>query len=132
MPEINSPRGPERAGAERTAINHPIQGTSADIMKFAMLAVFDEMRKRQMKSRMIMQVHDELVFEVPEDEVEAMAALVGSLMSEVPTKRLNLSVPLETDVGAGPNWDATEKVNNSIEREIYLCKTVALAGVSLL
>ena len=110
MPEINSPRGPERAGAERTAINHPIQGTSADIMKFAMLAVFDEMRERQMKSRMIMQVHDELVFEVPEDEIEAMAALAGSLMSDVPTKRLNLSVPLETDVGAGPNWDATEKI----------------------
>ncbi len=110
LPEINSPRGPERAGAERTAINHPIQGTSADIMKFAMLAVFAEMRERQMKSRMIMQVHDELVFEVPEDEIEAMAALAGSLMSEVPTKRLELSVPLETDVGAGPNWDATEKI----------------------
>lgn len=109
LPEINSPRGPERAGAERTAINHPIQGTSADIMKIAMLAVFDEMRRRKMKSRMIMQVHDELVFEVPQEEVAEMAALAGSLMSEVPTQKIGLSVPLETDVSAGPNWDETEK-----------------------
>ena len=110
LPEINSPRGPERAGAERTAINHPIQGTSADIMKIAMLSLFDEMQKRALKSRMIMQVHDELVFEVPDEEIEAMAALAASLMSDVPTKHLQLSVPLETDVGAGPNWDANEKI----------------------
>jgi DNA polymerase I len=110
LPEINSPRGPERAGADRTAINHPIQGTSADIMKIAMLAVYDEMRNRKLRSRMIMQVHDELVFEVPEDEVDEMCALVGRLMSEVPTERLNLSVPLETDVGIGPNWDETQKI----------------------
>jgi DNA polymerase-1 len=110
LPEINSPRGPERAGAERTAINHPIQGTSADIMKIAMLAVFDEMRRRKVKSRLIMQVHDELVFEVPHDEVPEMAELARSLMSEVPTQRLELRVPLETDVGVGPNWDETEKI----------------------
>jgi DNA polymerase-1 len=79
-------------------------------MKIAMLAVFDEMRRRKVKSRMIMQVHDELVFEVPEDEVDEMAPLVRRLMSEVPTESLKLSVPLETDVGVGANWEETKKI----------------------
>ncbi len=110
LPEINSPRAPERTGAERTAINHPIQGTSADIMKIAMLAVFEEMRRLNVKSRMIMQVHDELVFEVPYDEIEIMAPLVQRLMSEVPTAHLQLRVPLETDVSSGPTWEETTKI----------------------
>jgi DNA polymerase-1 len=110
LPEITSPRGPERAAAERTAINHPVQGTAADIMKIAMLAVFDQMRKRKVRSRMVLQVHDELVFEVPHDEVPMMAALARELMGEVPTKRVGLSVPLEVDVSTGQNWNDTTPI----------------------
>jgi DNA polymerase-1 len=117
LPEITSPRAPERAAAERTAINHPIQGTSADAMKLAMLAVFRELNHRGLKTRMTMQVHDELVFEVPEDEVEEVAGLVGKLMREVPTQALGLRVPLEVDVEFGPNWDETHPVEDADEAE---------------
>jgi DNA polymerase-1 len=108
LPDIHSPRAPERAAAERTAINHPIQGTSADAMKLAMLAIHDELRQKKLKSRMTMQVHDELVFEVPEDEIDTMKELVGRLMREVPTSALELRVPLEVEVNTGPNWDETK------------------------
>jgi DNA polymerase-1 len=111
VPEINSRRAQERAAAERVAINHPIQGTAADIMKIAMLAVYHALRERDGQTRMIMQVHDELVFEAPEDELSAIAPLVGRLMRDEPTNRLELSVPLEVDLGAGPNW-------NDVTREI--------------
>jgi DNA polymerase-1 len=109
LPELHSPRAPERAGAERVAVNHPIQGTAADIMKLAMLAVYDEMQKMDLKARMLMQVHDELVFEVPEDEVDDLAPVVQRLMCDVPGQRLKLSVPLEVDVGTGHNWNDTEE-----------------------
>ena len=105
VPEINSNRFQEKSAAERTAINHPIQGTSADIMKLAMLAIQDEMREKNMKSSMTMQVHDELVFEVADDELDAMKAMVARLMCEVPQRALNLKVPLAVDVGVGSNWD---------------------------
>jgi DNA polymerase-1 len=108
LPDIHSPRAVERAAAERTAINHPIQGTSADAMKLAMLAIHHELKQRGLQSRMTMQVHDELVFEVPENEVDTMTELVGQLMQEVPTKALALRVPLEADVNTGPNWDETK------------------------
>jgi len=108
LPEINSPRGPERAGAERTAINHPIQGTSADIMKLAMLAIDEEMRRAGLRARMTMQVHDELVFEVPDEEVPILSQLIERLMCEVPGEALHLRVPLDVDVGSGPNWDDTK------------------------
>jgi DNA polymerase-1 len=110
LPEINSPRGPERAGAERTAINHPIQGSAADIIKFAMLAVYEEMKKKQMKARMVLQVHDELVFELPPDEVEPLAALLRELMTTVPQKKLKLDVPLVVDISTGPNWNDTQEL----------------------
>jgi DNA polymerase-1 len=110
LPDIHSPRAVERAAAERTAINHPIQGTSADAMKLAMLAVHEELKKRKLQSRMTMQVHDELVFEVPPAEVSEMTELVGRLMREVPTQALELRVPLEVEVETGPNWDETEAV----------------------
>jgi len=110
LPEINSPRGPERAGAERTAINHPIQGSAADIIKFAMLAVFEEMQKKQMKARMVLQVHDELVFELPPDEVETLAAMLRELMTAVPQKKLKLDVPLVVDISTGPNWNDTQEL----------------------
>ncbi|MDQ3814176.1 MAG: DNA polymerase, partial [Armatimonadota bacterium] len=96
------------AAAERTAINHPIQGTSADIMKLAMLAIDAEMRRQKLRARMIMQVHDELVFEVPPDEVPAVATLVERLMCDVPGEALHLRVPLTVDIGTGPNWDDTK------------------------
>lgn len=108
LPEINIPRFQDRAAAERTAINHPIQGTAADIMKLAMLAVQHELQIRNMGTRMTMQVHDELVFEVPEPEVETVKELVAQLMAEVPAKRLGLKVPLVADVGMGMNWDTAK------------------------
>ena len=105
LPEIHSPRAPERTGAERTAINHPIQGTAADIMKFAMLAVFEEMQKQKLKARLLMQVHDELVFEVPPEEVGVLAPLLRDLMTRVPAEELKLDVPLVVDVSTGENWN---------------------------
>ncbi len=110
LPEINSPRGPERAGAERTAINHPIQGSAADIIKFAMLAVFDEMQKKQMKARMVLQVHDELVFELPPEDVEPLAAMLRELMTVVPQQKLKLDVPLVVDISSGLNWNDTQEL----------------------
>jgi DNA polymerase I len=105
LPDINSPRQQERAAAERTAINHPIQGTSADIMKLAMLAVDRELSTRKLKARVTMQVHDELVFEVPLNEVDEVTEIAMKLMCEVPAKELNLRVPLEVEVGVADNWN---------------------------
>ena len=105
VPEINSNRFQEKSAAERTAINHPIQGTSADVMKLAMLAIQAEMREKNYKSSMTMQVHDELVFEVADDELDAMKEMVARLMCEVPARALNLKVPLAVDVGVGSNWN---------------------------
>jgi DNA polymerase-1 len=112
LPEIRSPRAPERAAAERTAINHPIQGTCADLMKLAMLAVHRELREGAFKARMTMQVHDELVFEVPEDEVKKLAALVERLMCQAPLERIPLEVPLEVEIETGLNWDDTEELKD--------------------
>ena len=82
------------------AINMPVQGTSADIIKVAMINLYREMGKRQLKSRMLLQVHDELLFEVPEDELEEMRRLVPQTMSTA----LELSVPLKVDINNGRNW----------------------------
>jgi DNA polymerase-1 len=101
LPEINSPNGPRRAGAERAAINAPMQGTAADLIKLSMMAVQAGIDKEQRKSKVIMQVHDELVFEVPEDEVEWLKVAVPKWMAEVAT----LNVPLLAEVGVGLNWD---------------------------
>lgn len=101
LPEINSPNGPRRAGAERAAINAPMQGTAADLIKLSMMAVQAGIDKEQRKSKVIMQVHDELVFEVPEDEVEWLKVAVPRWMAEVAT----LKVPLLAEVGVGLNWD---------------------------
>ncbi|MBV9864488.1 MAG: DNA polymerase I [Abitibacteriaceae bacterium] len=113
VPDIRTARHQERAAAERTAINHPIQGTAADAMKLAMLAIAHEMRERAVASRMLMQVHDELVFEVPEHEISLMSELVPRLMRDVPTKKLGLRVPLEVDLGVGTNWNETKDHNSS-------------------
>jgi DNA polymerase-1 len=101
LPEINSPNGPRRAGAERAAINAPMQGTAADLIKLAMIAVHGWLRREQLKTRLVMQVHDELVFEVPEDELAAVTAQVPALMAGV----AELKVALLAEVGVGANWD---------------------------
>ncbi len=101
LPEINSPNGPRRAGAERAAINAPMQGTAADLIKLAMVAVQKELDAHQPDIQMIMQVHDELVFELPEAEVDWVRKQIPRLMAEV----AELKVPLLAEVGVGPNWD---------------------------
>lgn len=102
LPEITSRNYQRRQAAERTAINAPMQGTAADIIKRAMLGVDAELTKRRLKARMIMQVHDELVLEVPEDELEQVRELVSDCM----LRAAELSVPLEVETGTGDNWDA--------------------------
>jgi len=100
IPDIHSKNPTMRGFAERTAVNTPLQGTAADLIKLAMIRIDDELRQKKMKSRMTLQVHDELVFEVPQEEVEAMRALVRDKMENVHPLR----VPLEVDLGVGPNW----------------------------
>jgi DNA polymerase-1 len=100
IPEINSTNRQTREAAERMAINMPVQGTSADIIKIAMVNLHREMAKRSLKSIMTLQVHDELVFEVPPAEMETMQLLVKEIMPDA----MKLSVPLKIDVRTGPNW----------------------------
>ena len=101
LPEINSPNGPRRQGAERAAINAPMQGTAADLIKLAMIAVQGWLEEASLKTRMIMQVHDELVLEVPEDELALVQVQLPALMASV----AQLKVPLLAEVGIGANWD---------------------------
>jgi DNA polymerase-1 len=101
LPQINAGSGPMRTGAERQAINAPMQGTAADLIKLAMIAVQDTLDREQRATRMVMQVHDELVFEVPLAELEWARAAVPRLMAGV----AELSVPLLAEVGVGANWD---------------------------
>jgi DNA polymerase-1 len=100
--DINNRNMGKRQGAERAAINAPMQGTSADIIKLAMIAVSVELKKRDLKSKLIMQVHDELVLEVPNDELELIKNLVPECMAGV----ADLAVPLVAEVGVGDNWEA--------------------------
>ena len=100
IPDINSKNANQRGFAERTAVNTPLQGTAADLIKIAMIRIDHALVERGLKSRMTLQVHDELVFEVPENEVEAMKALVREHMEKVHA----LAVPLQVDMGIGPNW----------------------------
>ncbi|MCE2689166.1 MAG: DNA polymerase I [Rubrivivax sp.] len=101
LPEIRGGNGPRRAGAERQAINAPMQGTAADLIKLAMIAVQDALDRHALGSRMIMQVHDELVLEVPEAELDWARAEVPRLMAGV----ASLTVPLLAEVGVGLNWE---------------------------
>ena len=93
--------GPRRAGAERAAINAPMQGTAADLIKKSMVAVQAVLDAEKPDVLMIMQVHDELVFELPEGEVEWLRRRIPELMAGV----AELKVPLVAEVGVGPNWD---------------------------
>jgi DNA polymerase-1 len=101
LPEINSPNGPRRSGAERAAINAPMQGTAADLIKLSMVKVQQVLDAQARGTKMIMQVHDELVFEVPEAEVEWVRTEIPRLMAEV----AQLKAPLLAEIGFGPNWE---------------------------
>ncbi len=101
LPEINSPNGPRRSAAERAAINAPMQGTAADLIKKAMVQVQDLLDAARPEVLMIMQVHDELVFELPEGDVDWLRAEVPRIMAGV----AELQVPLLAEVGVGPDWD---------------------------
>ena len=98
--DINAQNGLLRKAAERNAINAPIQGTAADLIKIAMVKVYREMEERQLKSKMILQVHDELVFDACKEELDTLTELVRRCMSG----SMHLSVPLDVDVNAGNNW----------------------------
>lgn len=108
FPELQNGRLPfnQRMGIERAAINAPIQGTAADIMKLAMIRLHDELTKGKFEARMLLQVHDELVLEVPEAECEAVTKLICDVMESA----YQLDVPLRVDVEAGPNWYDLEEV----------------------
>ncbi|MGZ4831210.1 MAG: DNA polymerase I, partial [Candidatus Angelobacter sp.] len=100
IPDINSKNANMRGFAERTAVNTPLQGTAADLIKLAMIQIDEELRSRKLRSRMLLQVHDDLLFEVPENEIELMRGLVREKMESVH----KLSVPLLVELGVGPNW----------------------------
>jgi DNA polymerase-1 len=100
IPDINSKNANQRGFAERTAVNTPLQGTAADLIKIAMIRIDALVRERGLKSRMTLQVHDELVFEVPENEVDVMRSLVREHME----KAHELAVPLQVEIGVGANW----------------------------
>jgi len=102
--EINSPNRMIRESAERMAINMPVQGTSSDIIKVAMIDLHRELQARSLKSRMLLQVHDELIFEVPQDEMELMTQLVPQKMSSA----IQLIVPVKVDIKFGLNWGSME------------------------
>jgi DNA polymerase-1 len=100
VPEITSPQVNLRGFAERTALNTPLQGTAADLIKLAMIAIHHELAAQNLRTRMILQVHDELLFEAPPDELDRLRPLVRTAMEQVHT----LLVPLVVDLKAGPNW----------------------------
>jgi len=101
LPEIRGSNAARRQGAERAAINAPMQGTAADLIKLAMIAVQDWLVKEKLASKLIMQVHDELVLEVPDGELETIKEGLARLMAGV----AQLAVPLLVEIGSGPNWD---------------------------
>jgi DNA polymerase-1 len=105
MPGLHG-KGPARQAAEREAINAPIQATAADMMKLAMIEIARQIEQRGLASRMLLQVHDELIFEVPHAEVDTMHALVRELMEGAYTLR----VPLSVNIAQGSNWEEMEEV----------------------
>jgi DNA polymerase-1 len=101
IPELASSTAAVRSFGERTAVNTPIQGTAADLIKLAMIRIHALLSRQSLRSKMILQVHDELVFEVPDEEIEPMKLLVRNEMEGA----LTLSVPIKVDIGTGKNWD---------------------------
>jgi DNA polymerase-1 len=100
VPEITAPQANLRSFAERTALNTPLQGTAADLIKLAMIAIAGQLTEQKFKAKMILQVHDELLFEAPHDEIDRLRDLVRKAMEQVH----KLAVPLVVDLKAGPNW----------------------------
>ncbi|MBN1693201.1 MAG: DNA polymerase I, partial [Dehalococcoidales bacterium] len=100
IPDINSANRQVREAAERMAINMPVQGTSADIIKVAMINLYRDMKKRRLAAKMILQVHDELVFETPDEELDLMRRLSTDIMDSA----MKLDVPLKVDTRVGKNW----------------------------
>ena len=105
FPRIHSPNPSERAFLERAAINAPIQGSAADIIRRAMIRMMPALHEAMLSARMLLQVHDELIFEVPDAEIEATLPLVQRIMVEAPEPTLKLSVALQVDARAALNWD---------------------------
>ncbi|MCR4281613.1 MAG: DNA polymerase, partial [Bauldia sp.] len=106
FPQAKSSNPSERAFVERASINAPIQGTAADIIRRAMIRMEDALGKARLNARMLLQVHDELVFEAPESEVEKTMPLVARVMENAAEPAIHLSVPIQVDAHAGDNWDA--------------------------
>jgi DNA polymerase-1 len=105
IPELQSSDPTQRGFGERMAVNSPIQGSAADLIKVAMINVSRLLRERLPSTKMILQVHDELIFEAPDTDLEQAKLLVKSEM-EATGAKLGLSVPLKVDIGTGPNWRA--------------------------
>ncbi|MDB5590853.1 DNA polymerase I [Enterovirga sp.] len=105
-PDISAGNMSVRAAVERQAINAPIQGSAADIIRRAMIRMDDALAEARLSARMLLQVHDELVFEVPDDEVDATLPVIRRVMEDAPHPAVQLEVPLAVDARAGPNWDA--------------------------
>ncbi|MCX6021712.1 MAG: DNA polymerase [Chloroflexi bacterium] len=116
IPEIHAPNAHLRNAAERMAVNMPVQGLAADIIKIAMIRVQAELERRGLRSRMLLQVHDELLFEVPPSELELMRELAPRLMSEA----MPLAVPVKVDVKVGSNWGELERVDEQEAAAIEL------------
>ena len=104
MPELNSSHGGVRQAAERAAINAPVQGTAADIIKIAMIRLHQAMRERKLAARMLLQVHDELLFELPESELAEVDALVREMMETA----YPMNVPLKVETKHGQSWGEME------------------------
>jgi DNA polymerase-1 len=104
IPEINASNAQVRMAAERMAINMPVQGTSADIIKVAMIQLQQEMDKERLEAKMILQVHDELLFELPQTEIEKLKELVLQIMPNA----IKLSVPVKVDIKTGKSWGDME------------------------
>ncbi|MDA1260545.1 MAG: DNA polymerase, partial [Planctomycetota bacterium] len=100
LPELLSRDGRVRSQSENAAVNTPVQGSAADLIKLAMLRVDERLSRSGLRARMLLQVHDELVFDCPTEEIGALTALVRDSMETV----MELSVPLKVDVGHGPDW----------------------------
>ena len=100
LPDIKSRNGTARQAAERNAVNSPVQGSAADLIKLAMVRVGRELAERKLKTKLVLQIHDELLLDAPKEEAEEVAALVKNAMETA----ITLEVPLEVSVGMGRNW----------------------------